>query len=496
VGVYNPATFDNEIHTTVTLEGVPAQGYLNITIPQEASSSRDVELTVSARYNDLAGEENLELDVSSYIIDLDLSSEEFLPGDTIVAEVRVLNTIDMSPADDVRVYYRIDGKGVSIDDRLDANNISFTVPEHGSGESYGIEVNVWDVNGEAASGDWWVYATKLENIRGEFELEYKSYEPGEQMKVTYRVYYEDFDVEIDDVLVIYSVWGLTGGVLELNQSEGEFLMDIPADSLDGKYIVEFTVSSLYEPMKDPDSESDDLWKSGYTMENHAESYHTIRVEKEDEPSGLEKANSALGIESASPFMLILLALALMGLVLNFYDMHRNKKGSGIEPTRESGEGTSAGGPTDGSHPPAPQQQEFAPPETVIQEPPPASTDIPGLQTVSGGDGPDQPGPGQTETQQQDPPVASQSTPGQTSPGQPVPEPIPPGQTPPGQPVPEQTSPEQSIPGQTAPPPTQDGSPQESAGATSLQPGQWTCSSCSAMNDDGHMFCMGCGGTRE
>ena len=320
---YNPSNLD--LIDSSSIMGSNGDGTINISIPADCPVNYHINLELSVWEDDQWVTNNIILYVEKYLIVITPTPQSFKPGDTIDVAIEVLNARDFTPAEGVTLFYEVMGPGLFLREELTSDEFSFAIPgtiweggeiEYDGDEAYDIIIYLSDEEGYYLESGEWLHSHQA--LRPKLTLDKDVYHPGDRIKVNYDISYEGVQREISAISIEYTLPGFVDEEEFMStEAKGSFYITLPEDMPEGNHRVNLQV---------------------HTAGDSSYLYLGFTVEEEKDPSMMESVNDKMGVDSSSPFMLILMILAVVGVTLSVRTMlkegKKKDKSSSGKPNKE------------------------------------------------------------------------------------------------------------------------------------------------------------------
>jgi hypothetical protein len=221
--------------------GTTSSGQFSFDIPSDFQGT----ITVSVECTDSQGTKIHESDSISVLgtgILLNPSSTQYIPGDTIKIQYRVVGTDVPNSLFYIEIW---DNHGNIIKRENVASGdgtYKFTVPEGDPPDNYYVGAIMTDSNGVVITENS-VTLTKIKGFLVTFTMDKNTYRPGETATLHYKVISLDGSDIPEKFTLSYSFFGMPSNYKEVSKSEGDVKLKIPEDIPDGEGLI-YMSSSL------------------------------------------------------------------------------------------------------------------------------------------------------------------------------------------------------------------------------------------------------------
>lgn len=321
--------------------GTTSAGEFTFAIPADFEGRLTLSLQVTDSESNKASQ-TTRIDVEGPSLLLNPKMPEYLPGDTVKIEYKVVGT----QLPDVSYYYEIKDNHGNVIRREDltqpSGEFQFEVPEADVPDSYSIRGWITDNNGNSIAESSAV-VTRLRGYMITFSLDKRTYRPGETATLHYKITSVD-DSEIpQDFRLTYGYSGGERRSTQASKAEGDLKVKVPEDAADGSGF--FYLSSPDLP------------------------YGSSNANAQQEANIRSNPNPLAETVGDMPFLsLILLILVIIALIFGIGGWRRGKKAleeAKLPPWKKEG--------------PLPEPEKFKEPEEPTLEeptPPPVEEEVP------------------------------------------------------------------------------------------------------------------------
>ncbi len=211
--------------------GTTSAGEFSFTIPADFEGRLTLSVQVTDPDSNKASQ-TTRIDVEGPSLLLNPKKPEYLPGDTVKIEYKVVGT----QLPDVSCYYEIKDKGGNVIRREDltqpSGEIQFKVPEADVPDYYTIRGWITDNNGNSIAESS-ATVTRLRGYMITFSMDKRTYRPGETATLHYKITSVDDSDIPQDFRLSYGYSGGEQRSTQASKAEGDLKVKVPEDAADG-----------------------------------------------------------------------------------------------------------------------------------------------------------------------------------------------------------------------------------------------------------------------